>query len=312
MMILAGLNAIFYAKYNFLYFLASKEPTDFIDFGYWMTVLAIVIGWVLLWTKYSERVDCLLNSIEFYEDNLLGNSADETEGSTKQLQTFVYWVVGFEVVSLVAALCKSVFYETLWGWSLQITILDLSDFVAEALFNWDLQTSDYWQTTYGQKLTATNITLGCFGLLIEFCYRLLMIVIKDTILILIITLSSCVQAFIARISDFANLPFEDVREEDCLGMETHYETYLRVKDIVLDMNWAFGGLIIMLHVGNELFLAYFMKSCLEDPPAGALLIWMLFTVVKVIYGYIQASLIYRYVIKSYQHVDIRAIQNILI
>lgn len=247
-----------------------------------------------MWTVNADRVENLLDSAEIYENHI--QEANDGEGGTRRkVEQCFKWVIAFDVVSLVAAICKAVFYDRLWGWSLEYTILDQSQFVAEVIFGWETPNPHYWHINYGADLTPTTITLGSFGILIECCYRLLLITIKDTMLILIVTLGSCVQAFINRIIDFANLPLEEVCEEDCNGMNAHYETYLKVKDIVLDMNWAFGDLINLLHVGNELFLAYFMKSCLEEDPSEILLLWMLFTIVKVIYGYIKAAVVYRHV-----------------
>lgn len=301
MMTFAVLNTTAYIKYNIIYFLASKKPTDFIDFGYWVTVLVIQTVWIILWTGHSERVDYLLNSIEIYERYILGATTEENKGKWKRTHNFVCWVFAFEILSLIAAICKSVLYENWSYWSMENTILDSSSFVAEALLSWQLEQTTYWVAIYGRHLTTTTITLGLFGLVMEFAYRLLMIMIKDTVLMLTITLGACVRVFILRIVDFANLPLEDVRDEDCVSMDSHYETYLRVKDVVMDMNWAFGELVNMLHVGNELFFAYFMKSCLEAEPEVILLLWMLFTVAKVVYGYILAALFHRYVSKNNQY-----------
>lgn len=131
-----------------------------------------------------------------------------------------------------------------------------------------------------------------------FSYILLLISIRDTILVMTITLKSNVWRFISQILDFSNLPMEDVSKEDCQDMEEHWETYRMVRDIAKDTNWTFGTLMKILHVGNELFLVNFMKYCLKKHTPSAVILWMLFTIVKFLFAYASAAIIHQYVRQS--------------
>lgn len=296
-MVLAILNVSLMAKLDMLLFLENRKPTDFIDFGYDVAVLLVILVWIVLWTCLHDRVDCALDSLEVYEWHILETNAAKHGGMRPSIQKSIKMMVCFEIVSWTAALCKSVLYDGIWNDSLKNFIIDGSELTAETLFEWTVSNNEtnYWRENYGTNINITTITLCFAGILMQFSYRLTMITIRDTTLIIIVTYGSNIWRFISRITHFASLRLQDVTDEDCKDMEDHWETYTKAVDMVLDMNWTFGLLIKFLHIANQLFLVYFMNNCLQEDTSGVVLIWMVFTIVKFLFSYVQAALLHRYV-----------------
>lgn len=291
-------NACLSAKYNLMLFLANRKPVDFIDFGFYAVVIMINLVWILLWTRMRYRITCALHSLTTYEKQISETNALKNRAEPNTTKNTLKYMICFEIISLAGAFCKSVFYQGILDWSLGKTMLSNSEYVAEMLFQWGPATEEtdlYWHEHYGLKMNVFTVTLGSVGILMEFAYRLSMITIRDTFLILAITYGANTWSFISRIIYFANLPLSDVTVEDCKDMEQHWETYLKASSMIMDMNWAFGTMINILHVGNELFLVYFMNNCLDKDPSPILLIWMFFTIVKFLFGYVQAALFHKYV-----------------
>lgn len=268
------------------------------DFGNYVAILVIGLIWITLWTCWVKRVGYTLDSIETYEERIVETDAEKNGGMRQSIETATKTVLWFEIISWTAVLFKSIFYSDVFNWTLKGFVLESSEFTSELLFDWKVHLNGtmYWYDNYGQKLNATTIFLGCLGIFMEFTSILLLVTIRDTILMLTFTLGANIWRFINKIVDFANLPPDEVREEDCQEMEKHWETYLMAQYMVKDMNWAFGILVKALHVGNELFLVYFMNYCLDTRTPILSLLWMLLIILKFLYGYVYAALVHQYVI----------------
>lgn len=270
------------------------------DCGNYAAILMIGVIWMYLWTSWESRVGYALDSMEAFEKRIMETNSEKNGGMRESVGSALKIVLLFEFFSWAVALFRSIFYYEILSWNLDDFLLDNSEFTAELLFDWGANKNDtFYYVNYGQKLNPTTVTLGCLGGFMEFASICLLTAIRDTILVLTYTLGSNIWRFISRIVDFANLPTDEVRDEDCQEMEEHWKTYLMAQDMVKDINWAFGFLVKALHVGNELFLAYFMKYCLDTASPTTTLLFMLFAIVKFLYGYIYAAVIHQYVINYF-------------
>lgn len=297
MMCLAISNVVLMAKFDMLMFLEKRRPTDFINFGYYMAIMLIILVWIVLWTWQKDRIDCTLDSLEIYERHIVDTNAAKSGSRQQPVPKMIKMMLLFEIVSWIGAVSKSIFFDEMSGMSPKEIVLANSEIAAEMLFQWEVPKNEttYWKEQYGLELNLITGILSLFGILMEFAYRLTMITIRDTTLVIINTYGSNIWRLISRINDFASLPLQSVTDEDCQDMEEHWETYLKANDLLTDINWTFGLLIKFLHVGNELFLVYFINNCLDEDRSTVLLLWMLFTIVKFLIGYIQAAVFHQFV-----------------
>lgn len=301
-MFLAIFHSCLYAKWNFVRFLYGRKPTKFMDFGYYIAGLFITLLWIHIWKNMKERVTCVLNSIETYENHIVETRRENYE-ARPMTRKIVNWVIVFEMISLVVAICKTVHSEELQEskiWSMENVILEKAEITSMGLMHWEAKppgndTYNIYFDTYGRIITPAGIAFGCVGLLAEFASTLLQISIRDTVLFLALTIYCSLKCLTNSLGGFANLPLVDVREEDCHQMERNWWTYCKAKDITLDVNWAFGALLKILHVCNELFFVYFMSYILEINTSIIMILGMLYTIGKFLFAYILAALIHQFV-----------------
>lgn len=299
--ILSLLQSWLSAKQDFLSFLGTRKPIFFVDFVYHIATAIIRLLSIYLWTFWPDLVDYVLDSIEDYEETIIETITKKGK-ARPTVQTNVKWLYIFGITSWLAAFGKSIFSSGLSNWQLKSVNLENSGKMAEALLQWQIpenDTSSFYQEKYGSSITVSSISLGVFGMLTDVAGLIQLIVIRDIFLILALTLRTNLQRIVEKIERFAYLPLIDVRQEDRDKMGEYWEMYRKGRFIVADINWAFGGMLKILHVCNELFFAYFMSNCLDTNSTNSLLLWMVFTIAKMLYAYVDAALVHRYVRNSH-------------
>lgn len=302
-MVFAIFNSLTFSKLTFIRFLDERKPAKFMDFGYHIAAMCITFLWIHLWTFHKQQIDGVLSSMDIYEKHIVETVGGRNRGKSPVVQKIVKWVIWFEVIAVVVAFCKSIYSEELQQseeYSLENVLLEKAEHVSMALMHWKTklpgnETYNIYFDTYGRTLTPAGLAFGSIGLVSDFSERLLQISIRDSVLFLALTIYFIIKTFVQKIHGFANLHMEDVTEQDCHDIENYWGMYCKAKDVTLDVNWAFGALLKVSHVCNELFFVYFMSYFLDVETSNIMIIGMMYTICKFLCGYTLSALIHRYV-----------------
>ncbi len=277
------LQAFFWVKYFVLLNFADGNLENFITMTFYImsacTQLYYVYLFVILQSKLRKMVDTLCELRNFRIEN-------STDSKSYWLSCLAYAII-LGSSSLVVSLIESIWLVGTKEWTLEKTLLYHSMETAEGLLLWSSDNLNSNSTTWAdnmyyefqQDLSARNLILGIFGIIIYFCTSVQMEAVDNVMLMNAQTLREEIKLMENKIKrdkmDEINITLAGFLREN--GEWAHIKMILNA---VNSNNDAFDPLMKYKHVDNLTLFVFFVLNAFDGRFALVYTTCLLYSIVK--------------------------------